>query len=333
MNYIGLDIHKKNTQACVKNENGKVLMNVRFPSDPKEINEFLDKIEPLGAASIVVEATGFCMYIYDIIEARGLDVNVAHPLKVKALTAGRAKTDKNDAEMLAELLRLNAIPESYIPPKELRELRELTRFRQSLVRNSACIKNQIHAILATRGVKTPPPLRSHFSKKHVKWLMSLGIVQLNDFLDIMAYIDTKIAKADEEIERTCHDDEDVQRLKTIPGVGDITATSFVAEIGDIERFTSSEKLASYAGLTPIVRQSGEKEWSGPISKRGNATLRFLLIEAAYSHVNCTKDSKLTRFFEMKSQAKGRKKAIVATARKMLDIIFYMQKRGEAYHAH
>jgi len=333
MNYIGLDIHKKNTQACVKNDEGKVLMNVRFPSDPKEINEFLDKIEPLGAASIVMEATGFCMYIYDILEARGHDVKVAHPLKVKALTAGRAKTDKNDAEMLAELLRLNAIPESYIPPKELRELRELTRFRQSLVRNSACIKNQIHAILAMRGVKTPPPLRSHFSKKHVKWLMSLGIVQLNDFLDIMAYIDTKIAKADEEIERTCHDDEDVQRLKTIPGVGDITATSFVAEIGDIERFTSSEKLASYAGLTPIVRQSGEKEWSGPISKRGNATLRFLLIEAAYSHVNCTKDSKLTRFFEMKSQAKGRKKAIVATARKMLDIIFYMQKRGEAYHAH
>jgi transposase len=333
MNYIGLDIHKKNTQACVKNDEGKVLMNVRFPSNSKDINEFLDKIEPLGAASIVMEATGFCMYIYDILEARGHDVKVAHPLKVKALTAGRAKTDRNDAEMLAELLRLNAIPESYIPPKELRELRELTRFRQSLVRNSACIKNQIHAILAMRGVKTPPPLRSHFSKKHVKWLRSLGIVQLNDFLDIMAFIDTKIAKADEEIERICHDDEDVQRLKTIPGVGDITATSFVAEIGDIARFTSSEKLASYAGLTPIVRQSGEKEWAGPISKRGNATLRYLLIEAAYSHVNCTKDSKLTRFFEMKSQAKGRKKAIVATARKMLDIIFYMQKRGEAYHAH
>jgi transposase len=168
MNYIGLDIHKKNTQACVKNDMGKVLMNIRFPSGSKDINEFLDKIESLGAASIVMEATGFCMYNYDIIEARGHDVKVAHPFKVKALTAGRAKTDKNDAEMLAELLRLNAIPESYIPPKELRELRELTRFRQSLVRSSASIKNQVHAILAMRGIKTPPPLRSHFSKKHVK---------------------------------------------------------------------------------------------------------------------------------------------------------------------
>jgi len=333
MNYIGLDIHKKSTQACVMNDSGRVLMNVRFPSNSKDINEFLDKIELLGAASIFMEATGFCMYIYDIIEARGHDVKVAHPYKVKALTAGRAKTDKNDAEMLAELLRLNAIPESYIPPKELRELRELTRFRQSLVRNPACIKNQIHAILAMRGIKAPPPLRSHFSKKHVKWLRSLDIVQLDDFLDIMALIDFKIAKADEDIERICHDDEDVQRLKTIPGIGDVTATSFVAEIGDIERFASPEKLASYAGLTPIVRQSGEKEWTGPISKRGNATLRYLLIEAAYSHVNCSKESKLTQFFERKSQAKGSKKAIVATARKMLEVIFYMLKREEVYHAH
>jgi transposase len=333
MNYIGLDIHKKNTQACVKNEKGKVLMNVRFLSDVKEINEFLDVVEESGPASIVMEATGFCMYIYDIIEARGHDVKVAHPLKVKALTAGRAKTDKNDAEMLAELLRLNAIPESYIPPKELRELRELTRFRQSLVRNSRTIKNQIHAILAMRGIKAPPTLRSSFSKKHVKWLRSLDIVQLDDLLDIMELVESKIEKVDEDIRKICLDDEDVQRLKTIPGIGDVIATSFVAEIGDINRFPSSEKLASYAGLTPIVRQSGEKEWTGPISKHGNATLRYLLVEAAYSHVRYAKDSKLTRFFEMKSQAKGTKKAIVATARKMLEVIFYMLKRGEAYHAH
>jgi hypothetical protein len=188
MNYIGLDIHKKSTQACVMNDKGKVLMNVRFLSDSKEINEFLDKITPLGAVSVVMEATGFCMYIYDIIEAAGHDVKVAHPSKIKALTADRAKTDKNDAEMLAELLRLNAIPESYIPPKELRELRELTRFRQSLVWNSASIKNQIHAILAMRGIKVPPNLRSPFSKKHVRWLRSLDIVQLGDLLDMMELV-------------------------------------------------------------------------------------------------------------------------------------------------
>lgn len=161
----------------------------------------------------------------------------------------------------------------------------------------------------------------------------MDIAQLDNLLNIMELIESKVAAADEEIAKVCRDSEEVQRLKTIPGIGDVIATSFVAEVGDIRRFSSPEKLASYAGLTPVVRQSGEKEWTGPISKHGSTTLRYLLIEAAYGHVRYAKDSKLTRFFEMKKQAKGTKKAIVATARKMLEVIYYMLKRGEAYHAH
>lgn len=334
MNYVGLDIHKKNTQACVKNDSGKTLMNVRFPSIPDGINEFLDKIAPLGAASVVMEATGFCMYIYDIVEARGYDVKVAHPSKVKALTAGRAKTDKNDVEVLAELLRLNAIPESYIPPKESRELREMTRFRQSLVGRSVDLRNEIHAVLAARGLRPPTGLRTSFSKKHVRWLRMLRIVQVDDMLDLLELVGSKVAQTEEGIRKMCHEDEDVERLKTIPGVGDVTATSFCAEIGDIARFSSPGKLASYAGLTPLIRQSGEtKGWSGPISKHGNARLRRLLVEASYSHVRYCKDSKLTEFFERKRQAKGTKKAAVATAHKLLEVIYHMLKRKEAYHAH
>jgi len=104
MYYIGLDIHKKNTQACVKNENGKVISSARFLSDVDHIGAFLDRLGK-AEAKIVMEATGFYEFIYDAIEARGYDVVLAHPLKLRALTAGRAKTDKNDAEMLAELLR------------------------------------------------------------------------------------------------------------------------------------------------------------------------------------------------------------------------------------
>lgn len=112
MYYIGLDIHKKNTQACMKNEAGKILFTGRFPSKPKVLNSFIDRLEEASPpASFVIGSTGFCVPIYDIIAGRGHQIKVAHPLKVKALTAGRAKTDKNDAEMLAELLRLNAIPD------------------------------------------------------------------------------------------------------------------------------------------------------------------------------------------------------------------------------
>ena len=121
MNYIGLDIHKKNTQACMKNETGKVLLTGRFPSRPKDLNAFIDKVEEAGGpASFVIESTGFCIPVYDIIAGRGHQIKVAHPLKVKALTPGRAKTDKNDAEMLDDLLSLGRLEGIYVPSKEIR---------------------------------------------------------------------------------------------------------------------------------------------------------------------------------------------------------------------
>jgi len=334
MNYIGLDIHKKNTQACMKNEAGKVLLTGRFPSRSKDLNAFIVKVEEAGGpASFVIESTGFCIPIYDVIAGRGHQIKVAHPLKVKALTAGRAKTDKNDAEMLAELLRLNAIPESYIPPVELRGLREQTRFRRSLVKNSTEIRNQIHALLASRGIETPSEYRSPFSHKHQEWLRSLHLSQIDDLLDIHDTLRKKIEKVEGEIERSSQMKNDVELLKTIPGVGDIIANTLAAEICDIQRFSSPENLYSYAGMVSSIHQSGEKGWAGPITKQGNARIRHIMVEAAYCHVRCSKDSDLTRFFERKSTEKGTKKAIVATARKMLGIIYQMLKKREVYHAH
>jgi transposase len=334
MNYIGLDIHKKSTQACMKNEAGKVLLTGRFLSRPKDLNAFIDKVEEAGGpASFVIESTGFCIPIYDVIAGRGHQIKVAHPLKVKALTAGRAKTDKNDAEMLAELLRLDAIPESYIPVAELRELRELTRFRQSMIKNSTEIKNQIHAFLASRGIETPSEYRSPFTDKHQGWLRSLHLSQIDDLLDILDTLRKKIDKVEGEIDRSSQKKDDVELLKTIPGVGDVIANTLVAEICDIQRFSSPENLFSYAGMVSSIHQSGEKGWSGPITKQGNARIRHIVVEAAYCHVRNSKDSYLTHFFERKKLEKGTKKAIVATARKLLGIIYHMLKNREAYHAH
>ncbi|MEI6795627.1 MAG: IS110 family transposase [Methanomassiliicoccales archaeon] len=334
MNYIGLDIHKKNTQACMKNEDGKVMLAGRFPSRAKDLNAFIDKVEEAGGpASFVIESTGFCIPIYDIIASRGHEIKVAHPLKVKALTSGRAKTDKNDAEMLAELLRLKAIPASYIPPAELRQLRELTRFRQILVRNTTSIKNEIHAFLAYRGVETPTEYRSPFTVKHQEWLRSLHLGQVDDLLDIFVTLRTKIEKVEGDIERASQKKDEVALLKTIPGVGDVIANELMAEICDITRFSSAENLYSYAGMVSSVHQSGEKGWTGPITKQGNASIRHIMVEAAFSHIRCCRDSKLTLFYERKKEQKGTKKAIVAMARKMLGVVYRMLKEKEEFHAH
>lgn len=333
MYYMGLDIHKKNTQACVKDESGKVLVNERFPSETREINAFLDR---LGAAEarVVMEATGFYQYIYEAIEARGYEVVLAHPLKLKALTAGRAKTDENDAEMLAELLRINAVPVSYVPPKETRELRNLTRHRASLIAESTTLKNKIHAELAWRGVKPPAEARSAFSKRFVRWLRTLRIEAVDDHLDILEVVQEKVKKADGRIKDEATKDADIQLMETIPGVGHVVATVIKAEVGDLGRFRSPDTLASYAGLAPVVRQSGEgKGHFGGMSKQGNPRLRYVLTEAVRIHVMFCEDSRLTAFYLRKKEEKGSKKAVVATAKKMLEAIYFMVLRKEEFRAH
>lgn len=154
MYHMGLDIHKKNTQACVMDGNGKVIVNERSSSDIVAMNRFFDRLGTTEARE-VMEATGFYQYLYEGIESRGYDVTSAHPLELKALTTGRAKTDRNDAEMLAELPRIDAVPSSYVPPKDIRALRDLTRHRSSLMVGSTTLKNKIHAELARRGAKPP----------------------------------------------------------------------------------------------------------------------------------------------------------------------------------
>jgi len=332
MYYIGLDIHKKNTQACVKDETGRVIVNERFLSDIRSIDSFFDR---LGEAEVkvVMEATGFYEYIYDAIESRGLNVVLAHPLKLRALTAGRAKNDENDAEMLAELLRINAVPASYVPPKEIRELRELTRHRSSLVAEATALKNKVHAELARKGTRAPDGIRTPFSKKHTAWLRSLRRPMIDDLLDVLELVQLKILKADESIKEAAKNDDDVQLLETIPGVGHIIATSIKAEVGDLKRFDSSDGLASYAGLSPRTWQSGEKKAvSGRMSKFGNSRLRYVLVEALHIHVMFC-DSRIAEYYRRKKGEKGAKKAAVAAAKKLLEVMYLMVIRKQEYRAH
>jgi transposase len=330
---IGLDIHKKHTQACVKDENGKVIVNERFLSEAVAINAFLDRLH--GAeAKVVMEATGFYQYIYEMIEARGFEVTLAHPLKLKALTAGRAKTDHNDAEMLAELLSINAIPASYVPPKEIRELRDLTRHRSSLIAESTTLKNKIHAELARRGSEATGggPLRLLQEVRR----LAQGLEHLHGRRPPghPGGGPKKIKKVDVRIKDEANKDEDIHLLETIPGVGHVVAMTIKAEVGDVGHLDSSDAPASYAGLAPAVRRSGEsKGHTGGMSKHGNPRLRYMLTEAVHVHVMFCEDSRLAAFFLRKKEEKGSKKATVATAKKLLEIMYLMIIRRQALKAH
>lgn len=334
MKYIGLDIHKKDTQASVLDEKGKFVHGERIRTDVKDIGHFFEKIERMNDddLSVVIEATGFYFWIYDVIVERGHQAKVVHPTRVKSLMRARTKNDRNDALMLAELLRMGCLEGIYVPDREVREMRELTRHRESLVRKKGDLKREIISALDQRGVKVPEEHRTNFSQKYNDWLRSLNDMIVSDKLDILELVIGKIKGIEQVIEERYGEDEDVKLMMTVPGVGLVTAAVIKAEIGDIARFSSPEKLAAYVGVSPTTYQSGEKEWGGP-TRRGNNRAKHVLIEATLFHYHFCRDSKISSYYERKRDSIGRKKAVVASSRKLLEAMYFMVTRKESFHAH
>jgi len=168
----------------------------------------------------------------------------------------------------------------------------------------------------------------------VAWLRGLNRPAVDDLLDIPAIVQDKIRRVDEKIEEVAKNDEDVQLLETIPSVGLVIATVIKAEVGDLSRSDSSDGLASYAGLAPLVRQSGQrKAHIGGMSKQGNPRLRYMLTEAVHVHVQFCRDSRISAYYRRKSEEKGTKKAKVAAAKKLLEVMYLMIIRKQAFNAH
>jgi transposase len=185
MLFIGLDVHKEFCQACVIDERGRALSNERFPSTHESLDVFLAGIKD---AKFVLESTGVWEYIYDGIEDRGFEGVLAHPLKVRAIAEARIKTDKVDAETLAQLLRADLIPRSWVPSRDIRDLRQLVRQRAYLARQSTSFKNRVSAELLRRGIRRPPELKSSFTKKDIERMRSLDVPPVNSSLDCLERI-------------------------------------------------------------------------------------------------------------------------------------------------
>lgn len=334
MYYIGLDIHKKDTQACVLNEKGKFVHGERIRTDVVDIGHFFEKIERMNDddLSVVIEATGFYFWIYDVIAGRGHQVKVVHPNRAKALMKARSKTDRNDAFMLAQLLQLGGLEGIYVPSKDVRELRDLTRHRESLVRKKGDLKREIIGSLDQHDIKVPAEFKTNFSNKFNEHVRKLDVFIINEKLDLLVTTIEKLKNVEAVIEERYGKDDEVELMMTMPGIGIVTASVLKGEIGDIGRFQSFGNLATYAGLTPSRSQSGEKEWFGPTG-HGNDRIKHVLIEATLSHVHHKNDTKIKDFYERKKGPLGENKVMVATARKMLEAVYFMLYRKETYHAH
>jgi transposase len=321
--YVGLDVHKRVCYGTLIDEEGHIVKRGKVASDKQSLGAFLSGIE---GATIAMEA-GYCWQpIYDALTEAGHTVKLAHPQRVKAIAEARIKTDKVDSETLAHLLRAGLLPESYVPPKDIRELRDTVRRRAFLVRERAKLMNRIHAELAKRGIEPGTPI---FTRKGREFLLSLGIDAVSQLLPVMEMLDRQIKVISGSLARMSGEDERTRLLTTIPGVGYYIAALIVAEVGDVRRFGSSERLCSYAGLVPSVRSSGGTVRHGGITKMGSSWMRWALVQAVHVHVQ--HDTELSRFYRRLSVRKTRQEAVVATARKMLKVMYWMLLEGEPYH--
>jgi transposase len=330
MQYVGLDVHKEFCQASILNEEGEEISNERILSDVDSLNRFLDTLDE---AKVVLESTNVWEYIYETIESAGFDVVLAHPKQVKAIAAAKVKTDKVDARTLAELLRADMIPASYVPERDVRDLREALRTRASLVCDTTRLKNMIHAKTLRRGLRKPQECVRNFSLKHRLWLRSMKIHSLDHLLNSLDGIDKEINEINKDLLEQFKRNPQAQLISEIPGIGYYGALMLTAEIGDVHRFHDPEHLSSYAGLVPTVHQSANSCYYGHISKQGSRYLRWILVEAVHIHVKNSPDSQISKFFEKKSKRIGKNKATIAAARKLLHIVYWMLIKEEHYHSH
>jgi transposase len=248
--YVGMDVHPKRSQVAIVDDAGVPQRNRNLANDPAKLIPVLGALAP--GTPVAFEAAYGWGWLVELLEELELEPHLVHPSRCKAIASARLKNDKVDAATLAQLLRADLLPEAWIAPQQVRDLRALLRHRASLVRLSTSCKNRVHAVLADRGIGED---RGLWTGPGRAWLADLelppiprGIIQ--DCCGLLDALATPIGRLERQIAALARPDPRVQALMALPGVGKLTAMTLVAEIGDIARFPTARKLCAWAGLTP-----------------------------------------------------------------------------------
>ena len=298
-------------------------MNKRIENDFKIIEQEFSAFPK--NAKYVLESSSVWYGVYRKLAGDlGLDVVLSNPYLTRLIAKSKKKTDRFDAHALANLLRGGYIHASYVSPPKTVEEKRTVRFRTRMVQNRTQIKNMIHGILLQESIKIPGRT---FTPVFNRALHGLKNWRIEEYLKCIDSLDERISRANLKIYSMVKDNEYAQILMSIPGVGKFTALAIASEIDDISRFQDPDKLVAYIGLAPSVRNSAGITHHGKITHAGNKTVRWVLTEAALAHMIHAKGTTvLTEFYKRVARKRGTSKAIVATAAKMLRIIFWMLKK-------
>ena len=280
--YVGIDLHKSYSVACFLDKEGRTLGRKTFDTTREEIEKFAKKYLD-KECRVTFESTTNSWEIVDILEPHVKSIFVSNAHKTRTIAESKVKTDEVDARILAELLRVNYLPEVWVPDEKTRLLRRLMSRRRRLVQQRTSAKNRISSVLHQLLVRAPAG--NLYSKQGREWLAEVelpdwGRASVESDLRIIAVFDEEIRLIEDDIAKHGYAEDKVTLLMTLPGVDVNTATTLYAALGDISRFKNADKAASYIGLAPKVRQSAYKCYHGHITKRGNSNARWMLIQAA-----------------------------------------------------
>jgi transposase len=333
--YLGIDLHKVFAYWHLTNNNGDMLWQGKVRSNEKDTRFKLDMLSvPLGETVAAIESVEHYGWYANILTGCGVGkVKLANPHKLRLIAENPLKNDKKDAEIIASYLRSGTLPESYLAPKEIRNLRELVRTRMYLAKHRTSAKIRIRNALSKHGLACR--FKDIDGDKARVWLKNVLLPEdhkreVKSLLNFITAINTEVELFETEMKKRAKQYPEVKILKTIPGIADIRALIIMAEVGDFSRFPNTHKLSAFAGLVPRSFSSGGKERLGRITKRGSSLLRHAMVQAAQqAH---PKWGELYTFYEGVKERTHTGAAKVALARKMLGISWYLVRKNEPFKA-
>jgi transposase len=330
--YVALDIHKQYCVVAGVDREGRVLLQpVRV--EHADLEGWL-KQSLRESDHVVIESTTNAWHVYDLLLPLAEQVLVANPIQVKQIARARVKTDIRDTLILARLLAANLVPEVWVPPLQVRQLRQLLSQRRQFVETHTQILNRMHSVAHRHHLRHPAGKR--FNEKNTTWQKDKRLSQIEQFqlgleMENRVYIEKQISRIGKEVAKLSHQKpwaDSMTYLMQLPGFGVITGMTVLAAIGEIQRFDSARHLASYSGLTPGLEQSGTKYREKGITKEGRKELRWALVEVAQRAVKS--DPVWKRKFQEMEKRMHRNQAMVAVARQLLELVWYVLTRRQPY---
>ena len=336
MFYIGDDVSEKSSYLYVTDRGGKKIESQEIPTDKDGYRQYFKKW--VGKqVKVAVEAGGHSRWIHDTLKKLGISVYIVNPNKVKLIAKNKKKTDKVDAVFLAKLLRIDELPEQvYVAEGESRELRDLLGSRHQLVTSTTCVMNHLRGMLRQEGIKLKAKAfndESTFSRlvlnksvpKHLHPIITSYEKTITELRKQREALDAVIAE---------YGNKDIELLKSVPGIGEVASKTTYAAISTVKRFKRAKQLTSYCGLVPSVFSSGERAAYGHITREGRSEVRHVAVQSVRAILRSTNsESKpLRKWYERIARRRGSNTAVVALARKLIEIIFYVLRDQRPYNA-